>query len=60
MRKLIKLPLALRRETVRHLSTASLVGVVGALNVTEISNKPDDCPTAKSVSCPQSGVFCQG
>lgn len=48
MRKLIKLPLALRRQTVRHLSTASLVGVVGALNETQQSGKPecasiDDC-----------------
>jgi hypothetical protein len=60
MRKLIKTPLALRRETVRHLSTASLVGVVGGKNRPAESTEPDCisvivCPSA---TCPQSTVIC--
>jgi len=60
MRKLIKTPLTLRRETVRHLSTTALLGVVGAKNVTAVSTQPecisvDVCPTT---TCPQSTVIC--
>jgi hypothetical protein len=60
MRKLTKTPLALRRETVRHLSTASLVGVVGGKNITAESTEPACisvvvCPTT---ACPGSTVIC--
>jgi hypothetical protein len=60
MRKVTRSPLALRRETVRHLSTVLLGAVVGGKNITAVSmaaecNSVDVCPTS---TCPQSHVIC--
>jgi hypothetical protein len=60
MGKLTQTPLALRRETVRHLSTVMLGAVAGGKNITAVSTSPecnsvDVCPSS---TCPQTHVLC--
>ena len=59
MRKRIKIPLTLCRETIRHISAPWLGAVVGGKHITAVSIEPacnsvDVCATT---TCPQSHVL---
>lgn len=60
MRKLLKAPLKLQRETIRNLNDDALRAAVGGKHITAQSGQPecqsvDECPTP---TCPVTGVRC--